>query len=92
MWPVVWPWQENSRDQPGVGAFAMLDAAPGPDLVREAGFPVDLWDGREDEAGWLAGLLAGHGSDGLILDVRSDLAGETVARWRRKAAAGGGPG
>ncbi len=72
------------RDVHGVGVrFAMRDLEPGPSLVREAGFPNDLWDGRIDEGAWLDDLLDKRRIDALLLDVRTDLELQRVASWRR---------
>lgn len=72
------------RDVHSVGVrFALRDLEPGPALVREAGFPLDLWDGRVDEGNWLADRLDEQQADALLLDVRTDLESRQVARWRR---------
>lgn len=71
------------RDAHGVGVrFALLNLEPGPSLVREAGFPFDLWDGCVDEGAWLGNLLDKTQTDALLLDVRTDLELQQVASWR----------
>jgi len=71
------------RDHHGIGvSFAMIDSPPGTTLVREAGFPLDLWDGKILEDTWLGLILANRRADALLLDVRTDLFSTAVASWR----------
>ena len=72
------------RDVHSVGVrFALRDLEPGPAMVREAGFPFNLWDGRLDEGAWLGDRLDEQQADALLLDVRTNLESWQVARWRR---------
>lgn len=73
------------RDRLGIGiVFAMADRAPGPEMVREAGFPVELSDGEESEPLWLEEVLTRRRANGLLLDIRTDLAAGSIRDWRRK--------
>jgi spore coat polysaccharide biosynthesis protein SpsF len=73
------------RDGLGVGvSFAMQNKEPGPSLVREAGFPVDLWDGQILEEIWLRDNLSIRHADALLLDIRTSLPAEHLATWRHK--------
>lgn len=73
------------RDRQGIGiVFAMADRAPGPEMVREAGFPVELSNGEESEPLWLEEIFARHRTNGLLLDIRTDLAAASIRDWRRK--------
>lgn len=75
----------NLRDKHGIGVvFAMSDRAPGPDMVREAGFPVEFYDGKVSESRWLEEILARRRANGLLLDIRTDLAAASIRDWRRK--------
>lgn len=73
------------RDRQGIGiVFAMADRAPGPEMVREAGFPVELSNGEVSESLWLGKILTGRRANGLLLDIRTDLAATSIRDWRRK--------
>ncbi|SDM75381.1 spore coat polysaccharide biosynthesis protein SpsF [Geoalkalibacter ferrihydriticus] len=73
------------RDRQGIGiVFAMAERSPGPDMVREAGFPIELFDGKRNEFLWLEELLARRCANGLLLDIRTDLAAAPIRDWRRK--------
>jgi spore coat polysaccharide biosynthesis protein SpsF len=72
------------RDAHGIGvSLALRDREPGPALVREAGFPLDLWDGRIPEGAWLRDVLGDRRAHALLLDVRTGLAPDQLAAWRR---------
>lgn len=76
---------QRLRDTHGVGvSFALSAEEPGPAMVHEAAFPFDLWDGQTHEGAWLQTVLTERRADALLLDIRTDLAVEQLAAWRRE--------
>lgn len=73
------------RDKHGIGiVFAMADRSPGPQMIQEAGFSLELFDGKGSEGNWLEQLIMRKQANGVLLDVRTDLAANQVKDWRSK--------
>lgn len=74
---------DELREREGCGVrFAMCGPQAGIAAVRAAGFPVETAPDGASEAGWLAGVVARHAPDALLLDVRTDLAPEALRRMQ----------
>ncbi len=73
---------EALRDGHGWGVtFAIATGEPGVAAVARAGFPIERLADDGEEL-WLDSVIARGHPDALVLDVRTALGRETVARWR----------
>jgi spore coat polysaccharide biosynthesis protein SpsF len=63
--------------------FAVASGDAAVDAIRRAGFGVERARGG-DEAAWLEAVLAARAPDALVLDVRTALSRDVVARWRAR--------
>ena len=71
------------RDREGFGVrFAMHDDATAIELVRDAGFAVDVMPARATEIDWLLTLAQTHRPVATLLDVRTALSATSVMRLR----------
>jgi spore coat polysaccharide biosynthesis protein SpsF len=73
---------EELRDGHGWGvAFAVATGEAGIALTTRAGFPIERLADAGEEL-WLDSVIARRRPDALVLDVRTALGREAVARWR----------
>jgi spore coat polysaccharide biosynthesis protein SpsF len=73
---------EALRDAHGWGiTFAVATGELGGAAIARAGFPIERL-GDDGEELWLASVIARRRPDVLVLDVRTALGREAVARWR----------
>ena len=74
---------DELRDSHACGVrFALVRGTIGADLIRSAGYAVDLKAGEGPEASWLDEMMGRLRPDALVLDVRSGLRRESVEAWR----------
>ncbi len=75
---------DELREKHGCGVtFAMTTGELGVNMVREAGFPIERQPADFTEEQWMDSLITNKRPHALILDVRSSLAREKVAEWRK---------
>lgn len=76
---------EQLRERRGCGVTFAIDRDDiGAQLVRQAGYPLEIKPEAENEADWLDGVLNKYQPAGLVFDSRTDLAVEQVRGWREQ--------
>ena len=73
---------EALRDNFSIGiTFALMEGPIGVQILEDAQFSTILCPKNENEADWIDTLIAQESADGILLDVRTELAPERIAKW-----------
>ncbi len=74
------------RDSEGLGVrFAIAGNPDAQARIKASGFPFDVRPQSEHEADWISDLITAHRASTLVLDIRTRMSRQSVARLRELA-------